>query len=438
MAPVSLKIICSALFAGVAVIATINIAAATRTVFLITDIFDSFPFAEVHNSRSNNQRVREGMLHAISVVPLGSTKQCMNNSREVKRCHDTRGNGQNLLPCSSNGKGKKAGQAKPCRRPESALREETFGGTGTDRTFCSFSFGFSKFTVTSNLWVAFPPFFPGVGDSPSLHLLLIPRPGALVAQLHDGINYPALALVWLAETPGSPRGFRRARAVTALRRLARIVREGLGEARLRKHVLGKICVERRLEVDQSAFAVIGIADLSDHEGSLAEAQALVAWKRRHRGPNGVNVDGDLRAEINAALFDGGRQVVADVIGISSRIGGDDDAATAANEFVHAQMFEMTAVGEGHLSLVLVGVAGEFIHYRAPGRPGLPALPSLLYPWISEPPPQAHAEDGQQKRYGTVRVVAHVGTGGGSGDGHGGAQARSGVSRFPRTVFCKAI
>ncbi len=47
------------------------------------------------------------MLHAISVVPLGSTKQCMNNSREVKRCHDTRGNGQNLLPCSSNGKGKK-------------------------------------------------------------------------------------------------------------------------------------------------------------------------------------------------------------------------------------------------------------------------------------------------------------------------------------------
>jgi hypothetical protein len=36
--------------------------------------------------------MREGMLHGISCVPRGSTKQCMNNSREVKRCHDTRGN----------------------------------------------------------------------------------------------------------------------------------------------------------------------------------------------------------------------------------------------------------------------------------------------------------------------------------------------------------
>jgi hypothetical protein len=116
------------------------------------------------------------------------------------------------------------------------------------------------------------------------------------------------------------------------------VRKRLREASIRQHVLGKICVERRLDVNQGAFAVIGITDLSDHEGSLAEAQARVAGKQRHRGPNGFNVDGDLGAEINAALFDGGGQIVADAIGISSRIRGDDDAATAANEFVHAQVF----------------------------------------------------------------------------------------------------
>src|SRR5260370_32958736 len=99
---------------------------------------------------------------------------------------------------------------------------------------------------------------------------------------------------------------------------------------------------------------------------------------------------------------------------------------------------MTAVGKVDLSLVLVGITGELIHYRSPGRPGLPAFPSLLFPWISEPPPQAHAEDGQQKCYGTVRVVAHVGTGGGSGDGNGRARSRSGGSRFPIALFCKAI
>src|SRR5260370_12792182 len=99
---------------------------------------------------------------------------------------------------------------------------------------------------------------------------------------------------------------------------------------------------------------------------------------------------------------------------------------------------MTDVGKVDLSLVLVGITGELIHYRSAGRRGLPAFPSILFPWISEPPPQAHAEDGQQKCYGTVRVVAHVGTGGGSGDGHDGAQSRSGLSRLPRAVLCMAM
>ena len=47
-------------------------------------------------------------MHGVFVVPRGSTKHCLNNSREVKRYLDTRGNGQNLLPCSLNGKGKKS------------------------------------------------------------------------------------------------------------------------------------------------------------------------------------------------------------------------------------------------------------------------------------------------------------------------------------------
>jgi hypothetical protein len=55
--------------------------------------------------------------------------------------------------------------------------------------------------------------------------LLVPLPRTLGAQLHDRINYPWLAFVWITKPPRSPRSFSRPRAFRELRRLCRIIRE---------------------------------------------------------------------------------------------------------------------------------------------------------------------------------------------------------------------
>jgi len=55
--------------------------------------------------------------------------------------------------------------------------------------------------------------------------LPVPRLRTLRAQLHDRMNYPRLALVWITKPPRSPRSFSPPRALRELRRLRRIVRE---------------------------------------------------------------------------------------------------------------------------------------------------------------------------------------------------------------------
>jgi len=120
-------------------------------------------------------------------------------------------------------------------------------------------------------------------------VLLIPRPGALGAELHDGINYAWLALVWITKTPCSAGCFRRPRAIAELRRLVGIVGKKYfgfalphtGDARTQ---IGKPSIE---------LIVVGLTVLHARDkdtGRLAEllpearASAVGAAARRQSNP----------------------------------------------------------------------------------------------------------------------------------------------------------
>ena len=77
------------------------------------------------------------------------------------------------------------------------------------------------------------------------------------------------------------------------------------------------------------------------------------------GTDLFHVEIDLRAEICAAFAYRVSQILEGELGILRPVARNNVAAAPANQFIDAEVFEMSAVREIHESLFVVGTAGQF-------------------------------------------------------------------------------
>src|SRR5664279_707431 len=168
------------------------------------------------------------------------------------------------------------------------------------------------------------------------------------------------------------------------------------------HIL--ISTDGSLQIDKMADASVAIRNSSDR--TVGEAKSILLL------PDGRDVDVDLGAEVGLAKSYNVPQASKGKRFIALSVRGDDDLATTPNQFINAEILEVTAIGHVDEQLSLVSYADQFLEQivEAEAKSGTrPIFPS----GVGVPPSQPHIEHGKEERHQRRGIVSHVGTRGGA-------------------------
>src|SRR5579864_2251557 len=151
--------------------------------------------------------------------------------------------------------------------------------------------------------------------------------------------------------------------------------------------------------------------------------AMPAARSVRLAANAVDIDFDIEPHIGAALANGIPQVFESQVAILTSVTRDDVAAAAPHQLVDTEILEVSAVRKIHEVAPLVGQAKQLTHEVDESKFGRRAV-GLFTRRIAEPPSEAHIEHRHEKGSSRRGVVSLVGTGGGAGNGHSGAEGNA--------------
>jgi hypothetical protein len=172
--------------------------------------------------------------------------------------------------------------------------------------------------------------------------------------------------------------------------------------------------ERGLHVNDNAGSLVAIQvlimDLSHNAMPPAQSDAVP-------GPDLIDIQLDLHAEIGAAFPYGVAEFLKTELLVFLGIGHDNEAATAPHKLVNSEIFEMAPIRQVNTCGFVAGRASKFLKQISEALPGRAPLPRFASPrrvsgdtlrGIAQPPAQADVEDCQQERGCGRRVIALIG------------------------------
>jgi hypothetical protein len=150
-------------------------------------------------------------------------------------------------------------------------------------------------------------------------------------------------------------------------------------------ISGLVVCKRAFDVEQDAALFLsGVADFADGVVGVAEA-VEGGW-----GDASLRFDVDLDAKVATAAVDGVAKVSEGELGISICVGADDESNMAADEFVDAEIFEVSAIGQVDISGAVSGLSKQFLE-EVPDAGGI-LLPAAGMAGIARPPTETNIEE----------------------------------------------